>query len=300
MSRSAIEISVVVSCRYAGHLSRVLSALGRQVVDDGRFEVILVDSSENGDGARAVEAYPTRPPVTVERHEAGLTPGAARNRGVALSRGRFVTFLEADCVPHPDWLATRVAWHHRGYPAVAGAIDCAPPYSLAARVQWLTRFGGALPGGSPRRRKVPLYGWSYDRALLARPFREDLELGEDGEFNGRLLAEGVKVLFDPAIRVAHIGLPSLEAVRAHHFRHGAWAARLAAEGAAPWIRLHGSAGLPAWYPAWKWAGTLPRAARAGPGTLTWFLLLTPWTVPAFRASARGFCSATDSQLAGVR
>ena len=71
--------------------------------DRALLEVIVVDdgSSERVDGV--LTEFRDRLHVrVVTQRRAG--PGAARNAGVGLAAGRYLAFLDDDCVPAPDWL----------------------------------------------------------------------------------------------------------------------------------------------------------------------------------------------------
>lgn len=63
------------------------------------------DGSDDGTVAIAQAAGP--PIRTIAQEAAG--PAAARNRGVAESRGTALAFCDADCFPVPGWLAAGVA-----------------------------------------------------------------------------------------------------------------------------------------------------------------------------------------------
>ncbi len=78
-------------------LARCLAALERLEPPEDGFEVIAVD-----DGSE--------PPIDVESPVARLIrqpnggPGAARNAGAAVARGRFLAFIDDDCLPDRGWL----------------------------------------------------------------------------------------------------------------------------------------------------------------------------------------------------
>ncbi|HVZ45609.1 MAG TPA: glycosyltransferase [Ramlibacter sp.] len=103
-----ITASVIVP--YYGEraaLDDCLRALGRQTLARHQWEVIVVNNRPDrklvlADGCAGLE-------VTVTEEE---RPGsyAARNRGAALARGRWLAFTDADCMPDERWLEAGL--HH--------------------------------------------------------------------------------------------------------------------------------------------------------------------------------------------
>jgi glycosyltransferase involved in cell wall biosynthesis len=116
----APRVSIVIGAyRAAETIGRCLDALRCQTYRD--FEVIVVDSSPDGETSAIVAAYPE---VRLERSKTRLYCHQARNRGVALSRGELLACLDADVFPRPDWLATLVAAYDPSGHVLVGAIAC--------------------------------------------------------------------------------------------------------------------------------------------------------------------------------
>ncbi len=68
-----------------------------------RFEVVVVDDGSPADVAAAVHAAALDLDVRVLR-QPNRGPGAARNAGARVARGRLVVFTDDDCRPERDWL----------------------------------------------------------------------------------------------------------------------------------------------------------------------------------------------------
>jgi len=100
------SVSVVIPAyRARSQLRECLSALRRQTLRDR--EVIVVDSSEQPESSRALEA--AFPEVVFDHVGARLGPQAARTRGARHAQGRIIAFTDSDCRPRSDWLAQLTA-----------------------------------------------------------------------------------------------------------------------------------------------------------------------------------------------
>lgn len=76
---------------------------------DADFELIIIDDGSRDDGPDLVAAI-TDPRIRLLR-QANSGVSAARNRGIAESRGKFVAFLDGDDLYHPECLARLRALH---------------------------------------------------------------------------------------------------------------------------------------------------------------------------------------------
>ncbi len=121
----------------AVRLDRCLAALTRQ--DMTGCEVVVVDNGSTEDLAAIRQRFPQVRFVTEPRKGAAH----ARNRGVQETTAPDLFFLDADCVPAPDWLSVARQAVRRG-DLVGGGIDVfdetPPPRSGAEAFETVFAF----------------------------------------------------------------------------------------------------------------------------------------------------------------
>lgn len=101
-----MHISVVVPFyNTEDHIEECINGLLGQSYPSARYEVIMVDNNSTDRSAAIVGKY-SRITLLSERKQGAY---AARNRGVAASRGEIIAFIDADCVPASDWLERLIA-----------------------------------------------------------------------------------------------------------------------------------------------------------------------------------------------
>lgn len=107
---------IIPTNRDAARLAPCLTGLAQQQAASPPFEVIVAANGRGAPPAWPKSHWPF--PVTVVSSDPENT-AAARNRGAALARGRFVLFLNDDVVPEPELLAAHLHAHkHLRRPAL--------------------------------------------------------------------------------------------------------------------------------------------------------------------------------------
>ncbi len=86
-------------------LRACLEAIGRLEVPPEGYEVVVVDDGSPGAEDAGVAARSALPSLSlryiIQPHGG---PARARNRGAEEACGRFLAFIDDDCLPDPDWL----------------------------------------------------------------------------------------------------------------------------------------------------------------------------------------------------
>jgi glycosyltransferase involved in cell wall biosynthesis len=167
------------------------------------YEVIVVDSSKDRTPYLIRKQFPTVKLIHLERR---TDPGTARNIGIAKAQGEILAFIDSDCVASHDWLQRMIRAHDSQHRVVGGAIENGNPDTLISRAGYVIEFREFLPIGLPRMVKhIPTCNISYKREVFTNygGFRGDFYPQEDLLYNWEIRQKGERILFDPAIRVAH-------------------------------------------------------------------------------------------------
>ena len=202
-------LSVIVPAHQgAGLLPVTLGALAESDLPRDQWELIVVDDASS-DGTADVAARWADRVLTLPGAPHG--PGFARNRGVEVSRGEWVVFIDADVRVHRDTLR-RVAEAIRQDPAMDamfGAYDDAPPAPgfLSRYRNLLHRYVHVESAGETDtfwagcgavRRSAFLAVGGFNEAKYPRPQIEDIELGY------RIRERGGRIVIRPEIQGAHL------------------------------------------------------------------------------------------------
>ena len=216
-------ISVIIPSYNARDTIR--SCLGAVFGQDceARYEVIVVDSSEDGTDGIIRRDFPQALLLHLERR----TPaGDARNLGMDKAAGAFMAFTDADCMVARDWLS-RILKRHQGggYAAVGGSIANGTPRSLVGSAEHLFAFNEFLPQAVEGLvTNIPTCNICYRRsALTGARFKggpDGVNLAEDVILNWSLTRRGEKLLFDPAILVVHLNRTRLGVSLGHQYLLG--------------------------------------------------------------------------------
>lgn len=85
---------------------------------DADFEVIVADDGSTQDTADLVAAYRARAPFPIKhvwQEDAGFRAAAIRNRALAATDADYVIFIDGDCVPSPEFVASHRRLAERGW-----------------------------------------------------------------------------------------------------------------------------------------------------------------------------------------
>jgi len=227
---STPEFSVIIPVRNGGAtLGACLDGLFRQTVERTRFEVIVVDDGSTDDTAVLAGRFPVR---LVQINGRGAA--AARNRGLKESSGDRVLFLDADCVPFPDWLARMTGPLETGTASGENACLGTVGRFVSGQQNWIARMIQIELDRRYERmdrfRETDFVNTAtcafVRKALPDDPFDEEFGKLEDLELSFRLASEGIRMRYVPGAVVEHNHPESLGHHLRRRFLYGRFAPRL--------------------------------------------------------------------------
>lgn len=218
-----IEISAIIATyNRAQFLEGLFDSILQQSIDSSRYEVVLVNNNSTDDTeAKCHEFMAAHPEVQVKyvvETQQGLSFG--RNRGVAESTGKYLTFLDDDAVLTPDFFAQIIGFldAHPEVSAIGGKILLK---YMVGKPSWYNPYLASLLGffdkGDAQKRFTKDYfrgsNMSFRAELFQRHEGFNTALGrvgrqlygnEEKELFYRLQAKGEEMWYVPEAVVFHL------------------------------------------------------------------------------------------------
>lgn len=218
--------SVVIPTRNRpGCLERCLEALSKLDYPSDGFEVVVVDdgSEPPADGTSTGKALGS---LDVRFHRQDSSgPATARNLGVSMARGRYVAFVDDDCLPDRDWLrALEASVRDRHDVCVGGlVINDLPENLYSTASQLLVDYLYEVYDSSESR-----FFCSNNMCVSATDFLEvggfdtgfALPAGEDRDLCCRWLEAGKALIYDPKAIVRHAHSLTMRGFSRQHYSYG--------------------------------------------------------------------------------
>jgi glycosyltransferase involved in cell wall biosynthesis len=253
------------------------------------FEVIVVVS---GSPATARVVRGTFPGIRLVELSEPVLPGAARNAGLAVARGEYISFPGSHVELRPGSLAARLRAHERGHAMVTGSIL----NGTTTRAGWAAYFldhSSALPGRPSGVLSGAPAHCSYARAALREldGFPEELRAGEDTVVNQELFRRGYDAYRAHDVELVHRSrCTTPRRLVRHHFQRGMAMTRVMRSGdlAPPGGRL-ALARFLAGYSRRRLDETGARVMRWGPELWPEYSRARPLVVAGVLAALAGAC-----------
>lgn len=231
---TSLRVSVVVPIyNGAADLDDLLNCLRLQTYPANQVEYLLVDNGSTDQTAHQLQAWASRfsaatgEPLTLQiLSESHIQSSyAARNRGIHAAGGEILAFTDADCRPHPDWLAHLVKpFASPEIAIVAGEVLALPGNTLLERYadrheilsQKYTLAHPFYPYGQTA--NLAIRRQALEQVGLFRPY---LTTGGDADLCWRIQQQQVgEIAFAEQAIVRHRHRSTLAALRSQWQRYG--------------------------------------------------------------------------------
>jgi glycosyltransferase involved in cell wall biosynthesis len=218
-SEAPVLSAIVIATDDADTIARSV----RAIVDQDcpvALEVVVVVSGSPRTAAVVRERFGDD--VTLIELPERVPPGRARNEGLRVARGEYVSFPGSHVEIAPGSLAHRVRAHEEGWAMVTGSIV----NGNASPAGWASYFldhSSALPGRPSGELLGAPAHCSYVREFLDEigGFPDDVRAGEDTVANHRLWRRGHRAFRESAIQLTHRSpCSTTSALVRHHFLRG--------------------------------------------------------------------------------
>ena len=217
MNEPLISI-VLVAWNSAAYIPRCFQHLLAQTVQD--FEVIVVDNGSVDDGCVGLQGkYPSLK-VSVKRLDSNHGFASSNNLGAQLATGKWLTLLNTDAFPEPDWLERllEAAQAHPNAFFSSRQLQANAPELLdgegdvyhVSGLAWRNGYGARTYPLNEIREVFSACGaaafFPREEFLNAGGFDEDyLSYHEDVDLGFRLRLRGLKCFLVPNAVVHHVG-----------------------------------------------------------------------------------------------
>jgi glycosyltransferase involved in cell wall biosynthesis/GT2 family glycosyltransferase len=197
-------ISVVIpALNEEAVIGRCLDALAKNDFPKNAFEVIVVDNGSTDRTIEIVKSFENVLSLKLITLKNAYISGL-RNRGAVAARGKFLAFLDADCLAPSNWLSNAFCRLGDSHAGIVGAHYGIPDESTWVGRAWcqdIEKVGDVsyVPAGDllVNRQKFFAVG----------AFDESIQTNEDFELCERSRAAGLSVQSYPDLKVTHLGTP---------------------------------------------------------------------------------------------
>ena len=183
-------------------IARCLCAIQSLHCPPKTYEVIVLDNGSTDRTTHVVQELGFNCVIIPKVHVSSL-----RNQGVAMARGDFVAFVDADVEITPDWLRNSLVVFNDRQVVASGCFPLVPKEATWVQKAWDVHQRGRQPIHTPR----PV-SWLPSMNLMVRRedflavsgFNEQLETVEDVDLCYRIGQRGT-ILWNPAMEAIHWG-----------------------------------------------------------------------------------------------
>jgi glycosyltransferase involved in cell wall biosynthesis len=208
----------VIICTYnrEQHIERALQSLTEQDFDKSAYEIIVVDNNSTDSTPEIIrrfkEAHPEHQIVLAKENRQGLS--YARNKGIELARGKYISYIDDDGIARPDYVSQIKKYTEQFPEDVAFGGKVLPKYETGKEPDWMSgyieRIISIVDLGDEVKTLKKIYpvgcNMIFKKALFDKigKFNTALKLRSDDKYIFFKIREnGYRVLYLPEVVVWH-------------------------------------------------------------------------------------------------
>jgi len=202
MSMETLLVSIIIPTHNSQKtIKSCINSLTNQSYPREKYEIIVVDDGSIDDTISHVKEAGVDSVLITEP----CFQGKARNIGAKNAKGKFLVFIDSDCVAKEDWIKSIVSELQK-LDAVTGPIENGNSKSNVAWAEYLIEFGG---WGEHRKRSSIRFIPGCNQAYAKKAFEKtggftEIPSSEDVLFGESLRQAGINPIFVPTIRIDHM------------------------------------------------------------------------------------------------
>jgi GT2 family glycosyltransferase len=193
-----LTVSIIIPSLNSPIINKVVDSVIQQEQFETVRELIIIGKDE-------AQLIKPATPVQFVETEKPILAAAARNRGISVSTGELIIFLDSDCLAQPGWLAEHIAAHQAGHCVVSGGI--LPEGNNYWHLSYnLTLFHELLSTNSAESKDfLATLNLSVDRSIIEQigMMDETINRVEDIDWTTRMRQAGIQPYFWPKAAVYH-------------------------------------------------------------------------------------------------
>jgi GT2 family glycosyltransferase len=208
------------------HLNQCLSSLINLNISPNELEIVVVDDGSILPLESVVQEFKNHLNLILIK-QTNQGPASARNKGAQIAQGKFLAFLDDDCLVSPNWLKFLGDCLNTDPNCLVGGktLNVLEDNPFSTTSQILIDY---IYSTYDRQKSIPKFFTSNNMALTREMFLSvngfnsnfRLAAGEDREFCEKLLSRGYNLLYDPQAIIYHEHNLNFKSFCKQHFNYG--------------------------------------------------------------------------------